>query len=367
MFIRNRLVVRPIKECHSPRIGFTRRVRAPHTVGFLMTHAPTDVSAPGKLFLFGEYAVLAGGQSIVTATSRRVRATRHDGAGYLFNGQVSPTLPPLPMHVAQTLSLSTDQASGWATDARAFFEKDSKLGLGSSAASTVALTALAQDGPCEPNKVFGEALRAHVALQGGRGSGADVAASAFGGTIAYQRRAPQAPFGALDALPKGEGFAEIHALQWPEGLRVEALWLGTPAHSVSFIKQVEQAYAQRKQLIESTFDLIHMTTRDVLKCFGPDPTEGLDVLLSNVSIQNEAMNALGLGSGAPILIEAHRALMRHTQPYGLVTKPSGAGGGDFSLVFGPQDAKWDAMLAALPQSIQHLNVGLHAEGVRVDA
>ena len=165
-------------------------------------------------------------------------------------------------------------------------------------------------------------------------------------------------------MPQGPGFADIRALTWPEGLRVEALWLGTPAHSVSFIKQVEQAYAQRRQLIESTFDLIHMTTRDVLKCFGPTPTEGLEVLCSNVRIQNEAMNALGLGSGAPILIDAHRALMRHVQPYGLVTKPSGAGGGDFSLVFRPQDAKW-AACSTRSRRVARLDLGLHAEGVRV--
>ena len=326
--------------------------------------AHTLISAPGKLFLFGEYAVLAGGQSIVTATDRRVAATGHESVlGYGFNGQHLQDVPALPQHVAQTLNLPPEAASGWSTDAGAFFEGASKLGLGSSAASTVALTALAHQGELNTSRVFADALTAHFALQGGRGSGADVAASAFGGTIAYQRRTPQAPFDPIDVLPKGDDFAQIQPLEWPEGLRVEALWLGTPAHSVSFIKQVERAYAQRKQLIESTFDLIHMTTRDAMKCFGPNPSEGLEVLLSNVSIQNEAMNALGLGSGAPILIDAHRALMQHVRPFGLVTKPSGAGGGDFSLVFGPSDADWEGMIESLPIGIKHLGIGLHASGV----
>jgi phosphomevalonate kinase len=75
--------------------------------------------------------------------------------------------------------------------------------------------------------------------------------------------------------------------------------------------------------------------------------------LGAVSQAEAALDDLGRAAAAPIITEAHRALARAAAAAGLVTKPSGAGGGDLSLVFGPSDAALDAFTARLASAPPH--------------
>ena len=67
-----------------------------------------------------------------------------------------------------------------------------KYGLGSSAASSVALTAACL-GAATPSVCFDLAFRAHRTVQHGRGSGADVASSSFGGHLGVHTPPPTSP------------------------------------------------------------------------------------------------------------------------------------------------------------------------------
>lgn len=183
-------------------------------------------SAPGKLVILGEYAVLHGAPALVMAVNRRaeVRITSTtDGrcaieslgaqlerASFQWVGDPGwhDTVTPLP----ESMSLVTEiirfalgktgdslhrqlPAFHARLDTRAFFRTSdagcSKLGLGSSAALTVALaSALAlfagAGASLSDRHAWLARLRAmHQNFQGGSGSGADLAASLFGNVIRY--------------------------------------------------------------------------------------------------------------------------------------------------------------------------------------
>ena len=184
-------------------------------------------SAPGKMVLLGEYAVLEGAPALVMAVNRRavaevstdvVRSTidapdvwpqtvafdLDPGGVPVWNHPSSgaPAALSLVDHVLRGLaerSLLPKAPFSVRLDSAAFFQGRgvgrSKLGLGSSAAVTVAL-ASALAGAAGHAELTGdrarwlrELLSIHQRFQGGRGSGVDLAAAIHGGVIGYRLRA----------------------------------------------------------------------------------------------------------------------------------------------------------------------------------
>src|SRR5687768_5332192 len=167
------------------------------------------LSAPGKLFLAGEYAVLWGGVARIAAVGPRVHAgvrRREDREVRLLvqDGALPGTLtplgvrwrepPPPPFRFAaravdatvqahQRESLGFDLAISPSEEAA----PGRKLGLGGSARAVVLAceaTRYVLEAKLDPLKL---ALVAHAQAQGGKGSGGDVAASHAGGLVRYRR------------------------------------------------------------------------------------------------------------------------------------------------------------------------------------
>ena len=292
-------------------------------------------SAPGKLMLFGEYAVLANGLSIVTATTRRVHAALADEpSGYTTRGPDLSADTTLPACAIEATGSPAEWLHRLSCDVSELFEGDKKLGLGSSAASTVAIVRAlraAQALPDDPRAIFDAAATAHRKLQRGRGSNADVAASAFGGLITYRLDAPQAPFPALHPdlpTPQIEPLPPL-----PASLAMRAVWLGEPASSTQLIGAIEQA------LSTSTRDLILQALRDLDASARSAAAAILAgdaaAIMAEVTRSDDALDRLGAAANAPIITPQHRALRAWAAAHGATTKPSGAGGGDFSVVIGP--------------------------------
>ncbi|TXD37059.1 hypothetical protein FRC98_09990 [Lujinxingia vulgaris] len=298
------------------------------------------VSAPAKLFLFGEYAVLGGARALVQATGRCVtaRLTPGQNAYRVVGADLSAELA-LPRAALNALQRTDGDAAlhDLTLDVSALYERGQKLGLGSSAASTVAIIkALAPH--LSPAQTFEVAHRAHRALQGGRGSGADVASSAFGGTIAYRLTTSSLPAPAdllLRDLPPRDGEAYIAdaailpALQLPTDLKLSAVWTGEPASSVSFIKGLTAAWHKDFEKVASTLQALgHQAERALDACLTDDTAVWLDALGEG----DRGMERLGEICDLPIITPAHRRLREQARTLGARVKPSGAGGGDFSLV-----------------------------------
>jgi phosphomevalonate kinase len=340
----------------------------------MRSHA--SASAPGKLFLFGEYSVLAGGWSLVAAVDRRARArVSVDRTGYLVTaGDTEMTDDRLPSAVTETIDATYGEAPSptqITTDITPFYEGDNKLGLGSSAASTAAITSAALQFNVQPTQdmareVFSIAFSAHRSFQDGQGSCADVAASCFGGLLAYRLTRPDPRFSQLDVpapdhrserLPE----ANIAKLTWPDALSVRAVWLGKPAKSVDFIDRLMDATDRSLHTTQALLGELARAGDEAFRCLR---TGDVDKLLALVDRADGGLEHLGHHIGAPIVVDEHRELRDVAKNYGLRVKPSGAGGGDFSLVFGPSQANWDDFEASLGDTVV-IDLGdMRVDGVR---
>ncbi|PIE14938.1 MAG: mevalonate kinase [Rhodobacterales bacterium] len=194
-------------------------------------------SAPGSIMITGEHAVVYGHPAIVAAIEQRVRIT----AEVLAEPRIelhSEIAPPLSVGLE---NLSTDGPYRFVLSAIALYKDqlpggvrldirsdiDPTLGLGSSAAVTIATLGLcARLSGADQTGLHGQALRIIRAIQG-RGSGADLAASLHGGMISYQL-----PDSMLGDLSDGPVRAQISNLPNPPQLGLCYAGYKTPTAEV---------------------------------------------------------------------------------------------------------------------------------------
>lgn len=274
-------------------------------------------SAPGKMMIAGEYAVLEGAEAVVAAVDRRVLVTlapEAEGEGLT------------PLEVTATRALIEARYGTvpgvLKVDASALQLEGKKLGLGSSAANAAATAGLLL-------RALGRVLadqnvRAHtleVALEGHRavapdGSGADVAASVLGGFVRFRRL--------------GDG-VETHAIAWPSALHNVVVWTGArgePPRTSVYIAKVHALAAgdprRHRQLMSA---LAAESERFVSALMAQDIAEIIECFHDF----GGAMGNLGTAAGVPI-VDAQIASVRElAQVNGGAAKPSGAGGGDVAL------------------------------------
>jgi mevalonate kinase len=162
-----------------------------------MTLRAVQASAPGSLMLLGEHAVLRGHPAIACAVNKRLKIIlkpRADKAVLLHStlGEHETTLDELVPNESFRFVLGAIRAckeglaQGFELDIRS--EMSHQMGLGSSAAVTVAtLAALAgaQGKAPDSHCLLECGTRIIRKVQGGVGSGADVAASTYGGCLRF--------------------------------------------------------------------------------------------------------------------------------------------------------------------------------------
>ncbi|MGH7858969.1 MAG: mevalonate kinase family protein, partial [Candidatus Binatia bacterium] len=199
---------------------------------------PIRTFAPGKLFVMGEYLVLSGGRALVVALDAGIRCEAREGSsGWRIS---APDLGlDLSLEEAATdrrgrvlASAVTAAASRFSPGCPLELRIEGthpalrrKSGLGGSAASVVAVVSAiaaasgqALDGTDARSSLFSLARAVHADAQGGRGSGADVAASVYGGWVDY-------------ALV--EGGARILPARVPAEILLAAVWTGVDADTAA--------------------------------------------------------------------------------------------------------------------------------------
>ena len=156
-----------------------------------MALAASTVSVPGSLMWFGEHAVLEGFPCVVGAVDARMRLSlrpRDDGQLRIDSqlGDYEAPIDGLRDDERFRFALAAARESRLGSGASIGIEStfSSTVGFGSSAAVTVGMVALLSQSE-DRRRIFDRALAAVRAVQG-RGSGADVAASVYGGLVAYQ-------------------------------------------------------------------------------------------------------------------------------------------------------------------------------------
>jgi len=159
-----------------------------------------SVTVPGNLLITGEYVIVEeGGIGLSCAIAPRVLAWLEEGSELHVEGRTRNSVMEWREENAGARRGSSSlfdavlpflldhnrirRRGRVVIDSTAFFGPDGrKLGFGSSAAVTLALTSLLCAEPQTPtNDILSLALDAHRHLQGGRGSGYDVVTSLYGG------------------------------------------------------------------------------------------------------------------------------------------------------------------------------------------
>lgn len=226
---------------------------------------PIKASAPGSVMITGEHAVVYGHRAIVAAIEQHVTVTlspRTDRRVSIQSEIADPletTIEALPEGGAYRFVLAAiaryarDMPSG--CDLKIKSAINPTLGLGSSAAVTIAcLGTLARFAGQSTAGLHGRALSIIRALQG-RGSGADLAASLHGGMVAYRTALdttsadiqvlplPPDPLSLRYAgykTPTGDVLALIAARMAEDGPRYAALYEAMGATSEEAIASAEQ-------------------------------------------------------------------------------------------------------------------------------
>jgi phosphomevalonate kinase len=253
----------------------------------------TTITAPGKLMIAGEYAVLDGAPAIVLAVDRGVRCdiTVHDTLLIETpDGDDRFVRPPLLGHIGHY------RFSAWNPT-----ELPEKPGFGGSAAACVA-ACLAAGLPTQ------DAVQIHHTVQGG-GSGADVLASALGGMLRVQ-----------------------HGTATPlTPIRPVVIWSGQSAQTQPRLLHYLSATNRDAFVREST---------EIVDAFSDDP---LAMLAENAQL----LMHMSVETGLPYMTPALASIRTLAKKFGGVAKPSGAGGGDCAIALFPDPDAEDAFVAEL--------------------
>ena len=366
-------------------------------------------SAPGKLYIAGEYAVVEPGhQAVLVAVDRfiTVRITQAEAGGSADPaGHISSTL-----YEAQSLTwyrrpedgvvMVDKQFNDYVVSAirmveqmvreaggrLRYFDLDvsselddgsgHKLGLGSSSAVTVAtVRAVARfyGLSLDDMAVYKLALLATDAVQP-IGSGGDIAASSFTGWVAYTspdrawlHQVSGAP-GTGNSPGGSAGLSELVRMDWPllsirrlpaPGLRLSVGWTGSPASTPRLVADVQAhtrgaqdaAYTAFLRESEACLSALTLALRE---------DDGGEIGL-RIQEGRRLLSGLSRTSGITIETPQLRRLVEIAQEHGAVAKSSGAGGGDCGIALCPPGTDMAAMHAAWESAgIQPLDLRVHS-------
>jgi phosphomevalonate kinase len=306
---------------------------------------PISVSAPGKLMITGEYAVLEGAEAVVAAVGRRAYAQ-------LTPGSQPPVAPEAHAARAAAERRLGPFPGAITLDASELQQEGRKLGLGSSAAQAAAAAGVvfAAHGhdvtkPEVREQILAAALEGHRAVAP-HGSGADVAASVLGGFVRFRKL--------------GDG-VETHTLRWPETLELVVVWTGTPVRTSDMLTQVRTLAAREPDVYRARMRaLADQSEQLVSALIGGE----LDTVVECFHSYGTAMGELGEAAGVNVITDTCEQLRTLARAQGGSAKPSGAGGGDVAIaVFsGPDGAeRFRGGCAAAGFEVLSLELGAHGE------
>ncbi|HIW89906.1 MAG TPA: phosphomevalonate kinase [Candidatus Ligilactobacillus excrementipullorum] len=321
------------------------------------------VKAPGKLYLAGEYAVVETGYpAILVALNQFVHVSVEESHDYgsiisrqykeesiywkrqgnqmIFDNRDNPFHYILSgIKIAEQYARSLGKKM-CCYHLRIDSELDSpdgkKYGLGSSAAVTVATVkalCVFYDLSVTKDQLFKLAAIAHFEVQG-NGSLGDIAASVYGGYIAYHSFDREW----LELARREYTLNELVELKWPQ-LKIEILdppadlklligWTGSPASTSHLVDVVGLKKAEKKAKYQRFLQENTVCLEKIIHGFH---RKSLALIQEGLQQNRKILNDLAAFSNFELETPKLRRLIEIAESFGGVAKSSGAGGGDCGI------------------------------------
>jgi mevalonate kinase len=300
------------------------------------------VRVPGKVMLSGEYAVLREATAVLLPLQRTLRlegsSGGHRAAGSLAGEVPAAAATPESPVIANARRVYLPQVSNYerehgepqfVIDASEFHTVDAqgqrhKLGIGGSSAEAVGVVALRYacaglDWHAMRDSVCRAALDAHERAQGGIGSGADVAACAYGIPLRFRRVLGEVELRPISPPPP--------AARVPLAL----VWSGVEADSR---RQLERYLTWRSLAGHEGRSAEHYLQREADQLAALWFAAGQDELFAALDTFCQALAAIAEEAGLTWQLPVHARLDAWARRHGGRAKPTGAGAGDMVLLIG---------------------------------
>lgn len=372
------------------------------------------VSAPGKLFIAGEYSILERGTGLVAAIDKRVhcRLTKTKEPAFYISvkdfgiektravvekGKLvfAPGTPPEQLEKLKFLKEAGElflQYSGrrglshgleietWGEMSQASLGsgKTEKLGFGSSSAATVAIIGALQafngkdlNSREERMRVFKLASIVHYFTQGKIGSSYDVAASVYGGVFEYS--APDQKH-VSEQIARGAKIADLVGMNWPllkvnplripKELEFSVCWTGKSASTTELVRRVQEAKGKNPEQYDSVIAKIRQASEGVIFAWKKEDRE---LLLAKIEENEKALRELGDFAGVAIETAELSKMCQIARKHNAAAKLAGAGGGDSGIcVCFNKDSRKAIEAEWKTEGLWPVDVSISLEGVRVE-
>jgi phosphomevalonate kinase len=330
------------------------------------------VSAPGKLFLSGEWSVLeVRNPGIVAAVNNRVHTEIEEGDFSLtiedfkikdlgfslkdgnigFDRELNDyeneklVFPIASIETATRYlgSLKPFRLRSWGDISQLEVDGEvRKIGFGSSAASVVSFISgiLALHGVDIRERktkdiIYKLSAMAHFFAQGKVGSAFDVAASTYGGVFVYKRFDSK---WLSKEMESGKGVKEMAESEWPEllveeleipeGFRLDIGWTKGSASTSAMIKEMNSFRDKDPGEYKKLYDQIANLVRESIPAW---KSKDKEKILKNLRKNEDYLRELGKKSGVNIETPELKELSELANKEGAAGKLSGAGGGDCGI------------------------------------
>lgn len=357
------------------------------------------IKTPGKLMVAGEFAILEpNNKLIVMAVDRFVSCTINDHESneislvdfglhnirWEYDGNevnvdcTDPRFSFVKDAMTTTLAYLQEQSvlvTPFSLAVKSELddkESGEKYGLGSSAAVvtsviTAILTKFIGDHPSR-KLIFKLAAISHIRTQG-NGSGADIAASTYGGIILYSsfqadwlKEELKKDSSISSTIAKDWKYLSIKRLHFPTGIKTCIGWTGSPASTASLVNQISKLKKDNKEQYNAF--LLHSQQAIQWILDGIDNNE-LSQFFKGITENRIALSTLGKRAHVEIETEKLYKLSMEAKRFGGAGKLSGAGGGDCGIAFLPMDASCEDLHNAWKEhGIHPLQINVHSSGAR---
>ena len=316
-------------------------------------------TAPGKVFLSGEYLALEGGSAIILSTKQRSRVSIEDhkkpynlfyssALDQYFEFSVNENyevdwVENDPQSFGLFISLAIYELkikpskALISIDTSEFYSSGKKIGLGSSASIASAIINALDE---YFNLQLSESAKIQIAVnihglsQDNFGSGLDVITSC-------------ADSGVVECNLKMANEHKWRSLKWPSDLYIK----GVITSDQSSTKMMIEKYNRGKDSNQIFFNKLYSEINHLLNQISTAwDTQNSEKIIELMQTYNTFINQLNEKFNLGIFSDEHKQLIELARSADIFYKPSGAGGGDLGLVITNSEKKLTHFLSVLSDS-----------------